>query len=275
MNRVVFAVGLLLLSSCSALWFVNADEEGLLCGPDDGNPRCLDGFFCASDNTCKPGAFRKEGDVCTQTEECGANLFCGDAVVDFCSNGDPDNINCNLFPADTGGLRCRSVCGATTPCGNGLRCFPVVNLAVDGLCQPGACETNSQCGNGLCLAKSAASGKTGLCFEFCDPLSCIDGRACTGCGGQDGLLDSNRACELPFFGGNEVGGLPVCFEIPPEILGVGAGCNVNGECGRGLTCFPTGAGPRCLQFCELSTQCPVDFPNCRPVGDAGVCEPQG
>jgi hypothetical protein len=272
---------LALVGGCSALWLFGSDEEGLLCGPDDGNPRCLDGFVCArgTDDVerCVRAGFKEEGASCSLPAECSSGLTCADAYAALCPAGLDDDMGCGLVDEQDRGLRCRRICNPAdrSTCGNNARCFAFEGQ--EAFCQQGTCATSSDCilGGliGLCIdAAPNTTGRTGLCLERCDPLACAQAGTCD-CVGRDGARDDAFGCVTP--PGEAISNRFVCQEVGS--VSEGGACDFGGNlCARGLTCAPLVDGSfGCVRWCRVGGGNPgcLEFPNCQAVtNEVGICQ---
>lgn len=272
---VVVAALVLLSSSCTILYVLNSSEENLACGPDDGNPRCLDGFVCTAGvdglERCVKAAFKNEGESCIDSGECVDGGVCADIYADRCGDDiAPEHIlDCALRDLGDGGLRCRRTCKDDFTCGADLRCFDLGSFQIPPFCQKGTCATDSDClannTRGFCIEEALNGGRSGLCRVECDPLRCFDlGADCTCVEGQtcasppdDGAVSSRAICTVP------------------GTFGQGISCDVVNGCLAGFTCAPIeDTGTVCLQWCDAAgggpPACDVGF--CQNVdGDVGIC----
>jgi hypothetical protein len=280
MMRAMLLMAVMSTTACTLLWGFNSGEEGLSCGLPNGNePRCLPGFFCGEGDICRKGGIVIKNDPCNDTEECADNRFCGDALSPICATT-PDDVNCGLYDNVDGsnafGLRCRDTCDPAQlnpGCGENERCFGVDGIdGVPGVCHPGTCNANSSCGNiDLCLDLQG-EGLTGLCFEACDPTTCLSGPPCVGCEGQDGQPDAARTCAVPV--GFDLAFPPVCFAA--GTLGPGENCSGDAfQCRVGTTCVAAGDGSAvCRAFCRDEGDCNINTPICTLGTDTlGICVP--
>lgn len=254
-------------SSCSLLWIFNNDPEGLPCADIDNQARtgrCLDGYTCVfreSDAVCLKAGAKQAGDPCLSTDECDEDLVCATAYAQ-CGDDGADDVNCGLVGEAEEGLACRPACDIADPtgCPTGERCFEIQGVeGLNGFCQTGACGEDADCrtvgGNeGLCSGETG-QGKTGFCFEDCDPFSCAT-TSCTSCNGLDGAPDEGASC----------------FPMPDEVLSERLVCLAHG----GLPAFSQCGGPN-DDICEFNTFC-VSFqsqtycaPFCRFPSGAPAC----
>jgi hypothetical protein len=119
-----------------------------------------------------------------------------------------------------------------------------------------------------------AAGKTGFCFQSCDPLSCFHG-ACTGCTGTDGVDDGKN-----------------CLPIPGEALTARVGCDLAGHtpafaacgvdgadlCTLGTFCLAFNGGQFCAPWCRFpggsgAPECDVGTACQQVQGELGFCSP--
>jgi hypothetical protein len=268
-------------AGCTALWFLNSGIDDLPCGTGEGGaPRCESGFFCEeSTNLCKKGGVVAKDEACLVSDECADNRVCLDALTSVCQTN-PDDINCRLYErvqtSTAFGLLCRDSCDpaqASPGCGENERCFAVDGVTgVNGVCHPGTCNASSACGTDQCLDVQG-EGFTGLCFEACDPLTCLSGAPCLGCEGQDAVPDANRTCGIPV--GFPISAVPVCFSAGTKARDEDCFGDAF-ECRPGTTCVQQNDGSAvCRQFCGDEGDCPQDPPHACTLGtpSLGICEP--
>jgi hypothetical protein len=264
-------------SACSVLYAVNADEENLLCGPDDGTPRCLDGFACvkADDDLerCVRAGFKEVGDDCVVSEECVDGAVCADAWATRCPQGADDSLDCALVDASDRGLKCRAPCDARDfTCPSGTRCFAGENDGDVPFCQQGTCAADSDCVaggvGGLCIEEALSGGRSGLCRVQCEPLRCFEGGPGCPC-----LPDENCAGPVD----ETVSARAVCSAA--GVIGEGLTCNAANPCEPGLTCVLRSDGLQvCLRWCAVAGGAPAcggNLVNCTGVvGDPslGICQ---
>lgn len=253
MKSALWAVMTLLslCSSCSVMWALSADETGLACGPDDGSPRCLEGWACVQEKCVKAG-FKAVNELCEATIECQDGLVCGDGYAG-CADDLADDLNCALFDDAQSSGRCRPRCDPDAPnCADGQRCFASNSADDGGYCQVGTCGEDGDCQGiagslGLC-AGMQGDGLTGLCLEQCDPLTCAAG-ACSGCDGLDDQADDNKTCvPVP---GEGVSSRTVCDAMGSLTEGQDCGAGTD-FCGLGLFCLKPQVGNAvCAKWCRL------------------------
>jgi hypothetical protein len=248
----------LVVASCSIIYATSSSEENLLCGPDDGTPRCLDGYTCVRANDverCVLAGFKDVGDPCLTDAECSNGGVCADAYAELCPAGSTD-INCGRVDDATRGLRCRAPCDAQSgfSCGDDDRCFFFEGL--DPFCQPGTCASDTDCEGGavpaLCVGERGG-GRNGFCVVACDPLACFDGN-CPCAAGEGCAMPADEVA---------VSTRNVCSAagvIPP-----GAACDVLNPCVEGSSCvFRNDGTAVCVQWCRVGGGA--------PACDAGVCQ---
>lgn len=258
-------------SACSVLYALNASEENLACGPDDGTPRCLDGFTCvpADDGVerCVKAGFKQLGEPCKASEECADDGVCADAWATRCD--DPSNrMNCALLDQGDLGLRCRARCTDDLPrCASDTRCFEDGDVP---FCQKGVCATDSDCvangTGGLCVEEAQNGGRSGLCSPQCEPLRCFNG-------GEDCPCVAGESCATP--ADEAVSSRAVC--TPTGVIGEGLTCDPANPCAEGLTCaFLNTRVFVCLRWCAVAGGAPAcNAGQCRGVaGDPslGTCQ---
>jgi hypothetical protein len=140
---------------------------------------------------------------------------------------------------------------------------------INGFCQEGTCATDSDCQGiagsaGLCV--NEIGGRTGLCFELCDPFACDNATGlCGSCNGLDGAPDEFFSCFPPpdeFLIGVNASRL-VC--LPHGNLQPFDACGDPGSdiCGFNTFCANTGTAVYCAPYCR--------FPNGAPACDQGTC----
>lgn len=269
-------------SSCSLLWLFQSDPEGLPCELDaNGLGACLDGYACVSRGddqlpVCLKAAALREGEPCEVSAECMDGLTCASAYAD-CKGGS-DDPNCSLVDNAEKELRCRTICllGDPSKCGPDARCF---QGEPDDFCQRGVCASDSDCqarnDPATCVDEGRNPGRSGVCFEACDPLSCRQG-TCPDCTGLDGIPDANRNC-IPAIDVPALTQVTMCDAA--GTTPVLAPCDPLGEpCEAGAFCndfLPTFA-PYCAQWCLYPTGAPAcdGDARCEPAFDTvGVCVP--
>jgi len=263
-------------AACSVVYAVSADEEGLLCGPDDGSPRCLEGFACvrADDDLerCVRAGFKQVGDDCVVSEECEDGAICADAWATRCPAGG-DSLDCALVDANDRGLKCRLLCDDRDfSCPSGSRCFAGENDGERPFCQQGTCAADSDCVaggvGGLCIEEGLSGGRSGLCRVQCEPLRCFDG-------GPDCPCGAGESCAGPV--DETVSARAVCSAT--GVIGEGLTCNAANPCDDGLTCVLRSDGLQvCLRWCAVAggaPACGAQAPACGGVaGDPslGICQ---
>jgi hypothetical protein len=263
MTRLVAVFITMFSSSCSLLWLFNNDPAGLPCDfTTDQAGACLDGYVCIerSNNEliCVVQGNLQKGEACVQSDQCDEGLTCAAAYDDCAVDGD-DPI-CSLIPDVEKQLACRELCDLSNPatCADDERC---VDDEPD-FCQLGVCAADSDCevvagAGALCAGERLNEGKSGLCFQFCDPLACDDGE-CPDCTGVDGDVDTDKAC-VPVFD-ESVSSRNVCGTVGIVLP--------FGDCSGGEGCV---AGSFCGSTDGVDSLC---FPWCRVGGGAPACPPQ-
>jgi hypothetical protein len=255
---VTALLGLSVGQGCSVLYATTSSEESLLCGPDDGRPRCLEGYACirAADDQerCVRAGFKETGEPCLASAECTDGGVCADAYAELCPDGSTD-LNCARVNDAVGGLRCRAPCDEATgfSCDGDDRCFFFEGLVP--FCQQGTCASDTDCEGdtpALCVGERGG-GRNGVCIIACDPLACFDGT----CPCAEGQSCAMPADELSVSTRNVCDGAGV---IP-----AGAGCDVQNPCVAGSTCvFRTDGAAFCAQWCRVGGGA--------PACDAGICQ---
>jgi hypothetical protein len=247
--------------ACSVLYALNASEENLACGPDDGTPRCLDGYACvlADDGVqrCVKAGFKQTGEPCKTSEECADDGVCADAWAERCT--DPTHrMDCALLDDNDTGLRCRAPCKDTAPpCASGTRCFAGDGDGEIPFCQKAVCAGDTDCVadgvTGLCIEEALNGGRSGQCRPQCEPLRCFDG-------GDDCPCQTGESCASP--PDEVVSARAVC--TPMGGIGEGLTCDAANPCADGLTCAPLNTNTSvCLRWCAVAG----GAPSC----NAGVC----
>ncbi|MBM4280799.1 MAG: hypothetical protein FJ137_08580 [Deltaproteobacteria bacterium] len=242
------------LPACSVIYALNSDEENLACGPDNGAPRCLDGYTCVSADDgverCVKAGFRQVGEPCRASAECADDAVCADAWATRCE--DPvHRMNCALLDDDDSGLRCRARCKDTLPrCASDTRCFEDDGVEAP-YCQQGVCAGDSDCvvggAGGLCIEEAFNGGRSGLCSPQCAPLRCSDG-------GDDCPCRDDESCATP--ADETVSSRAVC--TPTGAIGEGLTCDSANPCADGLTCAPLNTNTSvCLRWCAVSGGAPA------------------
>ena len=263
---LVLAGVMVVSAGCTIFYLVEQDPEGLPCDPTGG---CLANYICV-EGYCRTAAQGGPGTQCTLDDECEDGLICADAYAeDQCAN----DINCALGAGE--GLRCRTICNPAEPardnCPGGDRCHADQTAAVQGWCQSGTCELDSDCGTNtlsnlpnLCSDISNV-GAAGLCFLGCDPLQCSPAAGCSGCPVE------KSGCEpvdlITRFGCIEPGTAP-----HQSTCGQGVYCQAGSFCfiADGQT---TGV---CARFCDVQGGAPAcDAPaRCNAIdanSNVGIC----
>lgn len=169
------------------------------------NARCRVGLQCGERRCIQcianpPGATRRVGDACANTDECDSGFCFGGKCSTLCNPGAAGDSACAaLIPggvcgggtssvavmaSDAGAARtsvlsfgaCRKGCQRESDCAAGDVCSPATNEGVDRLdfvCRaptagllPGgaACTTNAQCASSVCIN---LGGATSVCFRPC------------------------------------------------------------------------------------------------------------
>jgi hypothetical protein len=255
---VTALLGLSVGQGCSVLYATTSSEENLLCGPDDGRPRCLEGYTCIraadDEDRCVLAGFKETGDPCVASAECKDGGICADAYAELCPDGSTD-LNCARVNDADGGPRCRAPCNeaAGFSCDGNDRCFFFEGL--EPFCQIGTCASDTDCEGAtpaLCVGERGG-GRNGVCFVACDPLACFDGDCPCGDG---------EACAMP---ADEftVSTRNVCDLA--GLIPAGAGCDVQNPCVEGSTCvFRTDGAAVCAQWCRVGGGA--------PACNAGLCQ---
>jgi hypothetical protein len=256
------------------LYLVNSDPEGLACGPEDGTPRCLEGFACVKGDDalerCVRAGFKGIGEECNVTEECSEDAVCADAWATRCPEGASTSMDCALVDAADRGLRCRKLCNEQNlSCGIGTRCFAGVDDGEKPFCQQGTCATDSDCVaaglEGLCIEETLGGGRSGLCRVRCEPLRCADR-------GEDCPCRADESCATPV--DEVVTGRGVCSAT--GVLGEGVLCDAANPCDDGLTCALRSDGLQvCLRWCLVGGGAPACGigQGCASVdGALGLCQ---
>ena len=264
-------------SSCSLLWLFNSDPAGLPCDfAASTSGACLDGYVCVAQEggefVCVVQGNLRKGDACVETDECDEGLVCGTAYVGCLVDGD-DPI-CSMIPDGEKQLACRDGCdiGNPTTCPENERCF---DFEPD-FCQLGVCASDSDCepvagANALCAGEQLNEGSSGLCFSFCDPLTCDNG-VCDDCTGVDGQVDGDKGC-VPVFD-ETVSTRNVCGTLGSA--GFFADCGGGEGCVAGSFCLTVdGVSSVCAPWCRFNSQanpqCPANSACSGVGGDLGVC----
>jgi hypothetical protein len=286
MRRLVVALalacGVVSSSSCTLLWIFNNDPAGLPCDfTSSQEGTCLEGYVCKQQSNnefiCVAKGALAADEACALSDECDEGLTCDTFYGLLCADGGDDDANCSLVdPPDVEkNLACHVICEI----GNASTC-PSDMLCVDGepdFCARGVCATDSDCelvaGQGaLCAGEGLNEGKSGLCFEACNPLACDaatgicndctgvdgapDGKACVPV--QDEALSSRNVCDFP-------GTLPAFADCS-----TGEGCVAGSFCGQfAVDVF------LCTPWCNAAggaPECPVNSVCTPVVGDLGVCQ---
>lgn len=264
-----------LSSGCTALYFFNASEENLPCGPDDanGSPRCKDGFVCVKTDDeidrCVKEAFKEQGEECLDPLECKAEgSACADAYAVLCPAGTSD-ISCALVDTANTGLRCRTPCDRGSDCADDEHCFLFGDEP--GFCQKGTCTTDNDCVAGLqqgrCVSERG-NGRNGLCQLSCDPLDCnTPGRVCACAADQNCTQPADES---------DASAAAVCDQI--GVIAAPLTCDVLNPCESGATCTELDGADVfvCAQWCRVAGGAPAcDTGRCNAVpGDPelGICQ---
>lgn len=254
------AIGALSTSSCTLLWVFQNDPEGLPC---DENGLCLDGYTCVKRTggelpVCLRDGARKRGEPCFVSDQCEEGLACGSGFLPCLES--PDDPNCSLVDPKEIELACRPRCDINTPttCATDERCVDQGEFAI---CQVGSCASDSDCqavagAAGFCEGEAIVGGKTGLCFEACDPLRCDpNSKSCPDCTGTDGEIDPALACQ------------PLLDTGPGVIQTV---CKFPGTVREFATCAPFGEPCVAGSFCNAQFDPPVCTPWCNR--SASLCD---
>jgi len=272
-----------LLSGCSLLWLFNNDPEGLPCdfANDPDNGACLDGYTCvereATDTApvtfvCLKAGLKKVDESCFRKEECEVGLECATGF-DSCNTND-DDINCGLVPVDKLKKVCRTACdiNAAAECPPDQLCF----ANDDGqFCDVGTCQTDTDCAQlgGFCVGEALLGGKTGFCFQACDPLDCQAGE-CAQCIGLDGVPDADSNC-IPIIDEAGPNGRNMC-DVAGNIGAYGdCGNNTADRCTFGTFCISLdGVTAFCSPWARFPTgepACPLGEDPIQVAGNLGFC----
>jgi hypothetical protein len=280
---VVAVVTAVTSSSCTLLWLFNNDPAGLPCDfTSSQEGACLEGYTCVEQANqefiCVAQGALGVGDVCIASDQCDEDLTCDTLYGTLCAGDGADDPICSLVADVEKERACRQICDIESPSG-----CPDNTLCVDGepdYCQAGVCTTDTDCelvaGQGaLCSGETLNEGKSGLCFEACNPLACNaqDG-LCNDCTGVDGAPDGKGCVPVP----DESLGLRNVCDFP-GVLANFADCSSGERCGAGAFCFVIGIGDlRCTPWCNASggsPECPTNSECQRIVvgNDLGHCLP--
>jgi hypothetical protein len=252
---IAAAIVLATAAACTVLYAWNSDEENLACGPDDGSPRCLQGYTCvpADDGIerCVKAGFKTLGEPCRASTECADDGICADAWATRCD--DPTHrMSCALLDENDRGLRCRAPCKNALPaCASGTRCFDGPDDGDVPFCQQGACAADSDCVGGgeagLCLEEAFSGGRSGLCSPVCAPLRCFDR-------GEDCPCLPTESCATPVDEG--VSNRAVC--TPTGVIGENQTCDDANPCADGLTCVLLSNNVHvCQRWCAVGGGAPA------------------
>lgn len=237
-------------------------------------PGCAEigGLQCTGGNVCNPGTGR-----CEAQSTCNMDPDCAPPAT-VC-----ENTQCVPGCGVQGGL----TCGAGEVCDNNTgRCVPLQGPCTgDGACNPPntVCETGQcvpgcgQVGGIQCNGSMVCNAMDGRCEQGqmpmctmdaqCSPPStvcdqntgtCIPGCTVSGCGANETCNPANGHCETSM--------------MPPMGSGsLNTTCASNADC-TSTVCFDIGGsiGPRCIQACGASTDCPSGF-TCYPFDGAKMC----
>lgn len=268
-------------SSCTLLWIFNNDPAGLPCdftSSQDG--ACLEGYTCVqqaqNEFVCVAQGALGVGEACISSDQCDEDLTCATLYGELCAGDGADDPICSLVPDVEKELACRQICDI----GNASTC-PNDTLCVDSepdFCQAGVCATDTDCelvaGSGaLCSGESLNEGKSGLCFEACNPLACDAATGlCSDCTGVDGAADGKTCVPVP---DEALSTRNVCDF--PGALPAFADCSSGQGCVAGSFCGQLDVAVfRCTPWCNFNggaPACPVDSA-CTQVqvgADLGVC----
>lgn len=254
-------------SGCTLLWAFQNDPEGLPCELDEnGKGRCLDGYACVPRGegelpVCLKAGAKKKGEPCTSSDECDEDLTC--ATGYSVCNASSDDPNCSIIADEEQALACRPICdiNAANDCGADELCFQGDGVA---FCQKGVCATDGDCQTidgveGFCVGETVLGGRTGFCFEACDPLACAGG-VCPDCTGVDGQVDPDASC-LNVIDDGFLSSRTMC-DTPGGIAAFEP-CDPFGEpCEFGSFCnaFVAGAAPFCSPWCRFPDAAPACDP---------------
>lgn len=288
-------------SGCTLLWLFNNDPQGLPCQITKEHPEgeCLDGYVCIVENDapiCVHAHTLEAGELCARTDQCKPGLACDIGPYRECAAGAVrDDINCKLIAKEETEKRCRQSCDGTFDdkiCNKGERCFTVEDpddKTIKGVCQPGTCASDSDCAtaddDGAVCATAFGGGKTGLCVETCDPISCVpsQGGVCAGCDGLDDDADGLNC--IPLVDVLHPGGtglFPICTN--PGGQAAFTLCAVQGaeDCEVGTFCTIASPGDDlgtayCAPYCSAAggnPECPNGPEKCQPLSATiGYCLP--
>lgn len=278
----IAALASLTTSSCTLLWIFNNDPAGLPCDfTSSQEGTCLEGYVCkeqaANEFICVAKGALAVDEPCALSDECGEDLTCGTFYGQLCAADGDDDANCSLVtqPDVEKNLACHEICEITNP-----STCPNDTLCVDGepdFCARGVCTTDSDCelvaGQGaLCSGEALNEGRSGLCFQFCNPLACdASTGVCPQCTGVDDVVDTAKTC----------------VPVPDEALSLRNVCDFAGtlpafaDCSTGEGCV---AGSfcgqlavddfRCTPWCNAdggAPECPVNSACSRIGASLGVC----
>lgn len=273
-----------LAPGCTLLWLFQNDPEGLPCElAADGTGRCLEGYTCVPRGAdelpvCLKAGAKKKGEPCATSAECDEDLTCATGYTSCVDN--PDDPNCSTIADAEKQRACRPVCDINDPagCGPDELCFEAeVEGAVVAFCQQGVCGSDTDCqvidgAEGFCVGEAVLGGRTGFCFEACDPLACSGG-VCPDCTGVDGQADADTNCVNVI--DETLSARTMCDTV--GTVPAFAACNPFGEpCEFGSFCnaFVGGRAPFCSPWCRFPDAAPAcDAPAlCTQVaGELGFC----
>jgi len=246
--------------------------ESMICVPGCGQ---VGGLMCTGGNVCNPSSGR-----CEAMNSCGGDGDCAPPAT-ICENtqcvagcGVPGGLMCGAGDVcDTGTGRCVPL---PSPCQSDGECAPPNTVCETGQCVPGC----GQVGGIQCTGAMMCNAMTGRCEQgqtpgctsdaqcmppatVCDvsQLICVPGCAVSGCGANEICNTATGHCEP---------------DMPPP-MGAGAlnaSCASNADC-TSTSCFDFGGsiGPRCIQACGSSADCPATF-TCYPFDGAKMCVSQ-
>lgn len=270
-------------SSCTLLYCFNNDPAGLPCdftASQEG--ACLEGYTCVeqanNEFICLVQGALNVNEPCASSDQCGEDLTCATLYGELCAGDGADDPICSLVDNDEKELACRVVCDITDP-----RACPEDTLCVDGepdFCQAGTCATDSDCeliaGSGaICQGEGLNEGRSGLCFEACNPLACdpLTG-VCPDCAGVDGNVDPEKTC-VPVLD-EPVSNRNICDFA--GVLPAFADCTTGQGCVAGTFCGALAVDVVvCVPWCNAAggaPECPIGSACSSRAGDLGICLPQ-
>ncbi len=186
---------------------------------------------------------------------------------------------------DAGPVIVGTSCSGSMPCSAGLTCladFP--GGYCTSLCESASCPSGSVCDRAIfpplctdaCSTRSECRDGYQCWRGGCVP-ACSDGASCGAAGATcEGGQCIGAECTDPSMcppGWDCVSGM--CAEVPdggPMLLGLGATCTMDAECGSGI-CLPPERGGICTRTCEDALQCSSEVTfsaACGPATRGGV-----